>query len=95
MLRILGSTALSFLLLAFLDTTGADSVSVSVANGETTVTVTGNGSSNDACPTAQYQVQASPLQSCFYVCSARKELSVRLARLSETKYDQSEQPGSY
>ncbi|KAK9836443.1 hypothetical protein WJX74_000671 [Apatococcus lobatus] len=54
MLRVLVSLALSLLLLAF-DTVGADGVAVSVANGRTTVTTTGSGSSNDACPNAQYQ----------------------------------------
>lgn len=52
--RVLGTLAVSLLLLAFLDTVGADSVSIAVVNGKTTVTATGN--SNDACPNAQYQV---------------------------------------
>ena len=54
MSRVLGTLAVSLLLLAFLGTVGADSVSIAVVNGKTTVTASGN--SNDACPSAQYQV---------------------------------------
>lgn len=54
MSRVLGMLEVSLLLLAFLGTAGADSVSIAVVNGKTTVTASGN--SNDACPNAQYQV---------------------------------------